>query len=272
MSSPRAMFKKIFNHDAIIVVIKGFWKTGKTNVALLIMETLLELGVIELFATNIKIKPTENAKYICDLPSLKQFHYDDPINPKHKGFIFDEAGKLAIRRGAMRKENVEWMRFIPELSKGRMKLIVVTQAEFLTDSMFVETEFTRAFITTYKHDKYGYSISIESELLDDPYVFVNKVPKCKTEYSPYASADWFLELQSIIEAKGYRCCEVAKLYAVDKLSTNKIMDQLGYNDRKAVIRLIKRHIRHTLNVLTNEDIIEIAKERNMTLVEEKPTE
>ena len=76
MSSPRAMFKKIFDHDAIIVVVKGFWKTGKTNVALLIMETLLELGIIELFATNIKIKETENIKYICDLPTLKEFHYD----------------------------------------------------------------------------------------------------------------------------------------------------------------------------------------------------
>jgi len=272
MSSPRAMFKKIFDHDAIIVVVKGFWKTGKTNVALLIMETLLELGIIELFATNIKIKPTENIKYICDLVSLKEFHYDDPDNPKHKGFIFDEAGKLAIRRGAMRRENVEWMRFIPELSKGRMKLIVVTQAEFLTDSMFVETEFTRAFITTYKHERHGYSISIESELLDDPYIFINKVPKCKTEYSAYASAEWFLEQQSTLEAKSYICCEIAKMYAVDKMSTTKIANEKGYKSREPIIRFIKRHIRHTFSVLTDEDIIEIAKERNMTLVEEKPTE
>ena len=142
----------------------------------------------------------------------------------------------------------------------------------ITDSMFVETEFTRAFITTYKHERHGYSISIESELLDDPYIFVNKVPKCKTEYSAYASAEWFLEQQSKPEAKDYICCKVARMYTIDKKSTTKIANELGYNNRQPIIRLIKRHIRHTFKALTDEDIIEIAKERNLTLVEEKPTE
>ena len=272
MPSIKAMLRKIFNHDAIIVVIKGFWKTGKTNVGLLIMEMLVELGIIEYFGTNIKIKETETAKYVTDMVTLKEFHFDDPNNPAHKGFIFDEAGKLAVKRGAMRRENVEWMRFIPELSKGRMKLIVITQAEFLTDSIFTETEFTRAFITTFKHERYGYSISIESELLDTPFIYVNKVPKCETEYSAYASADWYLEQQSTPEAKDYICCKVAKMYAVDKKSTTKIANELGYDNRQPIIRLIKRHIRHTFKAITDEDIVEIAKERNITLVEEKSTE
>jgi hypothetical protein len=265
------MLKKIFNHDAIVVIIKGFWKTGKTNVGLLFMETLIAMGIIDVFATNIKITETDTAKYICDMPTLKEFHYDDPDNPKHKGFIFDEAGKLAVKRGAMRRENVDWMRFIPELSKGRMKLIVITQAEFLTDSIFTETEFTRAFITTYKHERYGYSISIESELLDDPYIYVNKVPQCITKYSPYSSAEWFLEKQETTKTKEYICCKIARMYSIDNMSTVKIADELGYKSRVPIIRQLKKHIRHTFRAFTLEDVLEIAKEQNLSLVQEKPT-
>ena len=114
----KSMLKRIFGHEAIIVIIKGNWKTGKTNVGLRIAEDLLHFGLIKVCGTNIKIKTTENFKYIEDFPTLKKFHFDHPTRPKPKMFIFDEAGKIAVKRGAMRRMNVEWMSFLPELSKG----------------------------------------------------------------------------------------------------------------------------------------------------------
>lgn len=250
-----AILKKIFNHDAIIVVIKGYWKTGKTNVALVIIEDLLRIGLIEIAGTNIKITETDKIKYIEDMPSLKEFHYDDPVNPKSKCFVFDEAGKLATKRRAMGRANVTWMEFIPELSKGRMKLIVITQSEFLTDSIFTQTEFTKAFFTTYKHEKYGYSIGIVSELLDSPHKYINKFPKADTSYLPYASADWYLEKRNRVkDSLKLMCCEIAYDYAVNNKSTTIISNERGFPSRTHVIRLLKRHLRHTFNKLTEQDL------------------
>lgn len=250
----------IFRHEAIIVIIVGFWKHGKTNVGLKIAEDLIKFGLIEVCATNIKITETKTMRYIEDMETLKEFHYDDPDNPIHKAFIFDEAGKLAVKRGAMRRENVSWMKFIPELSKGRMKLIVITQAEFLTDSMFTETEFTRATINAKKHERYGYSITVESELIDPNFIIINKFPKCKTEYSAYSSAEWFLTKREQTKSRQLYCCKIARLYAVEKWSSTKIANEEGLKTRLQVMNILKRHIRHTLNQLTMEDKEIIAKE------------
>lgn len=262
----RQLLKKIFDHEAIIVIIKGYWKTGKTNVGLRLIEDLIEIGIISIAGTNIKIQSNEFLKYIEDFPALRRFHYDDPIKPKSKVFVFDEAGKLAVRRGAMRKMNVEFMKFIPELSKGKMKLIVITQSENLTDSIFTETEFTKATITTHKTREFGYSISVMSELLDRPMYFINRFPKTNIQYSPYESAEFFLEPR-FLEKRNLLCCVVSRMYAVEGLSSTKIANRLGYS-RDKVIRLIKMHIRHTLNSLTPEDIEEIRSGTPKTVFDE----
>jgi len=255
------ILRKIFDHDAIIVIIKGYWKTGKTNVALTIIEDLLDLGIIKIAGTNIKIKESDEVRYIEDMPSLKEFHYDDPINPMPKCFVFDEAGKLATKRRAMGRANIGWMQFIPELSKGRMKLIVITQSEFLTDSIFTQTEFTRAFITTYKHEKYGYSIGVESELLDVPLLYINKFRKTNIQYSPYQSAEFFLERRKKdTDTRQLLCCDISYQYAVENKSTTTIANELGFKSRTQITRLLKRHIRHTFNKLTPEDLEKIVNE------------
>jgi len=262
----RQALKKIFDHEAIIVIIKGYWKTGKTNVGLRLIEDLLLMGIIKIAGTNIKIDSTDKLKFIEDFPTLRKFHYDDPIRPKSKMYVLDEGGKIAVRRGAMRKINVEWMKFLPELSKGKMKLIVITQSENLTDSIFTETEFTKAVIETHKTREYGYSISVMSELLDKPLYFVNNFPKTTIKYSPYQSADFYME-PKFLEASNLLCCRISRLYAVDGLSSTKIANKLGYS-RDKVIRLVKMHIRHTLNDLTPEDIEEIRKGAPDTVFEQ----
>jgi hypothetical protein len=249
------ILKRIFDHEAIIVIIKGFWKTGKTNVGLRIAEDLIYYGIASICGTNIKIKENDTFSYIEDFDTLKKFHYDHPTRPKSKIFILDEAGKIAVRRGAMRKINVEWMKFIPELSKGKMKLIVITQAQFLTDSMFTETEFTRATITTHHSKEYGYSIGIVSELIENATLYINEFPKTTINYSPYQTAEFFLE-RRIPETHDLMCCKIARMYAVDKLSTVAISNKLGWT-RDKVIRYVKIHIRHTFDRLTPDDIDKI---------------
>lgn len=257
------ILKPIFSHEAIIVIVKGFWKKGKTNVGLRIIEDLLESNIISVAGTNIKITETDKIKYIEDFESLKEFHFDHPTRPKHKGFIFDEAGKLTVRRRAMGKANVGWMQFIPELSKGRMKLIVITQSEFLTDNIFVNTEFTRATITAFHDPNWGYSIQVDSELIDYEHrrIYINKFPKCKTEYSAYESAEWFIEKRNKDKKESkLLCCKIARMYAVENLNSSKIANIKGFTSRKPVMDLLKRHLRHTLNKSTPEDIETMYKE------------
>jgi len=84
------ILKIIFRHEAIIVLITGEWKSGKTNVGLKIAEDLRTLRLIEKVGTNIKIVENDFIKYIEDFDNLNQFHFDDSKNPSNKLFIFDE--------------------------------------------------------------------------------------------------------------------------------------------------------------------------------------
>lgn len=253
------MLKIIFDHEAVICLIRGDWKTGKTNVGLKVIEDLLQLGIIDIAATNIEIGETDKIKYIVDFPTLRDFHYDHPTRPKSKCFILDEAGKITSRRSAMSKMNRAWFEFIPELSKGKMKLIVVTQSEFIADSIFTNTQFTKAILTTYKHGKRRYDLAIESELfkLVDRQ-FIRRFPMCETKYNPYSAAVWYLERSDIITEE-LLCCKVAKMYGVDDLSTNVIAEKFGLSTRTNVTRLIKQHIKHTFKDFTKEDIEELKR-------------
>jgi hypothetical protein len=251
----KEILKRLFDHEAIIIILKGHWKSGKTNVGLRIAEDLISLGIVKLVGTNIKIDETDTIKYIEDFETLKKFHYDHPRRPKPKLFILDEAGKIAVKRGAMRRMNVEWMKFIPELSKGKMKLLVITQSEYLTDSIFTQVQFTRATITTHHSKEWGYSISIVSDLLPDYQMYINQFPQTSIDYAPYGTADFFIE-KRVEDTLDLMCCRIAKMYAVEKKSTVKIANKLGWT-RDKVITYVKMHIRHTFGRLTPEDIKEI---------------
>ncbi len=262
-----SILKKIFKHDALIMLIVGFWKTGKTNVGLKIAEDAKKFGLIKKIGTNIKVQDAPDIKIIEDIETLKEFHFDDPINPTHKCFIFDEAGKHTLKRRAMGKANVQWMGFIPELSKGRMKLIVISQNEFITDSIWTQQEFTRVLIETRKHPDYGYSIIINADPslnLERPYDIINDFEKTKIKYSPYENAEWFTDKQEMKKEQKLLCCEIAYEYSVENKSTTQIANERGFKSRTQVVLYIKRHLRHTFSKSLPEDIEQVINEVKVT--------
>ncbi len=257
-----SILKKIFTHDALIILVKGFWKTGKTNVGLRIAEDARKYGLIKKIGTNIKIQD-KSIRLIEDIETLKEFHYDDPKNPTHKCFIFDEAGKHTLRRRAMGRKNVQWMGFIPELSKGRMKLIVISQNEYITDSIWVNQEFTRIYIETKKHPKYGYSILYDSDpslRINPPRRYLDDFGKTSIKYSPYESAEWYEERQENPKERKLLCCDIAYEYAVENKSTTQIANERGFKTRTQVVIQIKRHLRHTFSKSLPEDIEQVINE------------
>jgi len=53
-----------------------------------------------------------------------------------KLFLFDEVIEATQKRRAMASINIQWVKRILHLSKGRCHLIVITQSQKLTESTF----------------------------------------------------------------------------------------------------------------------------------------
>jgi len=112
-----------FKPIASVTLLIGEWKSGKTDFALYLAETLLKKGIVKKVASNIKTK-SNLIEYIDNVPHLNAWmHYDH----QSKLYIFDEGGRHLHKRRSMSKKNVEIVSLLPEISKGRCKWLVLYQ-------------------------------------------------------------------------------------------------------------------------------------------------
>jgi len=140
---------KLFGFPSL-VNIGGPWKTGKTDLALLIAETLLSLNqrgihsredaLPSKVASNIE---TED-KRVEFVPSLEELRYWLHGDNRVKLFILDEANVHAPRRRAMSTKNVEIIKILPEVSKAHARMIVVGQELEKIDSELMNPTWCRA--------------------------------------------------------------------------------------------------------------------------------
>ena len=122
----RKTLRRIYGEPHGITVIKGDWKTGKTDFGLHLYEILTDMGLIQQCAGNIQTFQdpecqtaiNEPIKYIDNFMEMKTFMFQ---NLKRKLFFYDEAMKNAPSKKAMTLLNSEWQRVIPELSKGKLQ-------------------------------------------------------------------------------------------------------------------------------------------------------
>jgi len=137
-----ACLKRVYDAPASITVVTGKWKTGKTDLSLRISfdELKSRLGIIKEVATNIKLQHPE-IKYIDNFEDFEFWVFQ---NKRPKIFIYDEAIKSTPSRRAMSEINTKWLEYVPELSKGRCHLIVVTQEVDFTEKLFLHPTFVRA--------------------------------------------------------------------------------------------------------------------------------
>ena len=176
--------KKLFDLPASVILITGLWKTGKTDFALLLYEELRRLGIIGKGASNIETKASDML-CIQSMPLLKRWIFGDTIS---KLFIYDEAIKGTPKRRAMGNLNVAWLQdIIPELSKGRAKLIVVTQEIDLTESVFYHPTFCRGVFRKISKR----IVVVRSKLLDGEYSF-RDIPRTRIDFDPFHQAPFNL--------------------------------------------------------------------------------
>lgn len=234
---------------ASVTIIKGDWKTGKTDFGIHLAHDELKVKkrIVKRVAANVQCFEDKE----CQIPSSKDVEYIDNFDmmgsyikqPGRKAFIYDEALKLTPSKRAMTALNAEWMKIIPELSKGGDRndpggchLFVLTQEDSLTEKIFMNPTFKKAMWTKISLKM----VTLKSNMLRKKFTFKN-VPPTEINYNPYLGASWSmhptslsltalpLELKVAMEySKGVSTTDIQKMYPEE------------LKDRKEVTRKIQK--------------------------------
>jgi len=231
---------RIFNLPATIILITGDWKTGKTDFALLLFEELMRLGIIKKGASNIITQDSE-IDNIQDMHSLRAWMYNDKIP---KLFIYDESITGTPKRRAMSKLNVEWLKYIiPELSKGKGKLIVITQELDFTESVFYHPTFLRGMFR-----KINKKMAILNSPLLKTEVSFHDIPRTSIGFDPYVIATFRSE-RILDTSKMTENEKVAMLYT-QGMGMNEIGKMFNPpKNRNAVRRLLIKFLQNNKEIL-----------------------
>jgi len=227
---------KLFDYPSI-VLIGGKWKTGKTDFALFIAETLLKLPygqgggtMITEVASNIETN-RKDFQYIFDLVSLRRWLYG---SNKRKLYIFDEASEHLPSRRAMASKNVNFIQLIPEISKAHGRMIVIGHQLLTIDKTLLDDVWCRGVFIKINLKK----AELFSSLFIQPFVF-SDIPPTSIKFDPYSIAP-FQEMPS------------GKLIFKDKdkqvlweWSNGKSVKALGLHAMQ-LNRLLRKYIRNSL--------------------------
>ncbi|MEM1590274.1 MAG: hypothetical protein QW175_07640 [Candidatus Bathyarchaeia archaeon] len=229
---------RIYDSPASITVVLGKWKTGKTDFSLRLAYDELHnrLGLVKYVASNIK---TDKLHYIDNFDDLELWMFQ---NKERKAFIYDEAVKSTPSRRAMSQINTKWLEYVPELSKARCHLIVVTQEEDFTERLFLHPTFVRAKWIKLDKKVVDLIITRDSEI----YRF-HDIPPTSVQFDPYAIAVWKLESEKpsfdIIDND----IKIALDYA--KLESHEVMAKYGLRFRSDLTSAVKRGITKLYDVV-----------------------
>ena len=181
---------RIYNTPASISVVSGKWKKGKTDFALRLAKDELKdrLGIIREIGANIKTE-SEEIRYVDNFTDFELWLFG---NKKRKMFLYDEAIKSTPSRRAMSQINTKWLEYVPELSKGRCHLVVITQEEAYTEKLFLHPTFVRA--KWIKQDLKTVDLIISGK---DQILRFHNIPRTTVKFDPYRIATWKLSTTTI---------------------------------------------------------------------------
>lgn len=260
MSGPDAWdqcINKIYRDTpASISIVKGAWKDGKTDFALhLAVDELKDRRkLVTRVASNIQTFEDKE----CRIPDNNRSEYIDNFDlmrlfiskPGRSAFIYDEALKNTPSKRAMTTLNAEWLKIVPELSKGGDRehpggchLFVLTQEESMTEKLFLHPTFkTAKWEKIHLHPmnpQYRKMVRLTSKLLKTKMVFRN-IPATTVNFNPYLSANWSLHATgkdiSTFPLELQVCMEYAKGCSTDLIVKN----HPELKDRKEATRKLRK--------------------------------
>jgi len=114
-----------------------------------------------------------------DIQSIKLWLFKDH---KSKLYIYDEALHSGGKRRAMSKVNVEIaFKIVPQLSKGRAKMIVISQTESYLDSVFYNPVFLKGVILKLSKKRAIFKLPNSAEEFA-----VSDIPRTPFNFDPYS--------------------------------------------------------------------------------------
>ena len=226
----------LFSVEAGVIAIGGERKTGKTDFALLMIERLFEIGLIKECATNIK---TDDPRidHIDNLPLLRTWLW---TNISSKVYVFDETWEHSRRRNARTKKNVSLAVLLPEISKGRGKMIIVCQDPSKIDEEF-HGQFRLQGVAMKLSKTTVRFISPKFPLSQKVYTFYD-VPKTSIGFQPHSIASF--NVKPTIEQAIY-CKDKDKAVLCGWAVLNRTCNDLGIN-RRQLNRIVRKFVKEIL--------------------------
>lgn len=226
------------------VLIVGDWKTGKTDTALLIAERLLELGFVDKVASNIDCKGDPRVEWIYDLPTLREWLYEDR---RRKLYILDEVQEHFHRRRATSKKNVALVTLLPEISKAKAYLIGCTHNPASADNELLSPVWLKGLIQ--KVSKKFAIVSSEPKILPPSGIKRWKnLPRTNIPFDPYDVAPFKLNRPTPIpERLKDKELQILWEWAVNK----KPVRELGLHQMQ-LNRLVRKFVAQVLQAQIKE--------------------
>ena len=244
MASFREVISTIFGTMGVVILTgRPSWKSGKTDFALLITECLLKWGVVKKAASNIRTED-ERVKFIDNLIDLKRWLFADK---ERKIFILDEATSHLARRRAMTRQNITALSIIPEISKARAVLLLVTHSLQAIDQAFLSKNWCRAVIfkltsKPLNKERTRFKVHqaiIVSDLIPGGEAYFDEIPPTSIKFDPYEIAPFTLTPAK----RKFRSAELQALWnwAVE----GQTWREQGLHQEQAR-RILRRFIRYVL--------------------------
>lgn len=233
----RIILKRTYGLPASITCVAGKWKTGKTDFSLFLTEMNEQLGLIRKFSSNIETDGSE-IEFINDFQSLD---YWLASSSYRKMYLYDEVIESTQRRRAMSRVNTEWVKRIPQLSKGRCHLVIITQELNLTESVFLNWTFLRGIWTKEQRK----IVRFYNRQLSRNFRWRN-LPKTSIGFDPYLPASFHLERAEMAYSKLPYYIRVCYDYG-NKLT----MEQIGIKEGKSKAQILK-DLRKGMKLLVNQ--------------------
>lgn len=230
--------KTVLSLDGFVIFIEGSKGSGKTNLAILLLEICREHDLRNLFASNIEMKDPD-ILYINNYPDLDQW-FKEEIGLKL--FILDEAGKHLKRRRFMSNSNVKIMDIVQLIRHYDGGLIGIAPSSKLIDTLFLNTDLLDARIRKAGNKQRSKKIAKVYDIYNNEIYTLYDLPRTSIKHNAKTDAIFTMDKKVDIKKLPW-CCQVAKRY-VQLGSYRSIANQLGIHPEQ-VKREIIRHLKHS---------------------------
>lgn len=228
----------ILNQDGFVIFISGMKDYGKTNLALLLAEICWTLNFRRNIRTNIATESYMIGKEITNYDDLDLWMKHDH---SRKLFVLDELGQHAKKMRFMSEKNQLIMDTVQLIRHYDAGIIGVAPSDKFVDSNFLNTDILDAHL---KKDSRSHTL-IKLAHEKEPY-HVLHTPATSISYNSKDTALFTLHRPIALDTLK-RCCAVAKVYA-ETGSYDAVSKQFNNLNPKQIRELLRRHIKHTLNL------------------------